>query len=185
VNIQTSDLKRRLEAGETLQIIDVRSPGEYASGHIPFAVNMPLEQVDSRLDDLREHTPVVLVCQSGRRAEMCAQQIQHHRSDLLLLEGGTDAWLEQGLPIVQCSASRWSIERQVRLTAGLLILLGTVLSTVVATGWVYLAMFVGAGLTFAGLTNICGMASLFGVMPWNRPPNGARGKNDMRLRQTQ
>ncbi len=185
MNIQTSDLKRRLEAGETLQIIDVRSPGEYASGHIPFAVNMPLEQVDSRLDDLREHTPVVLVCQSGRRAEMCAQQIKHHRSDLLLLEGGTDAWLEQGLPIVQCSASRWSIERQVRLTAGLLILVGTVLSTVLATGWVYLAMFVGAGLTFAGLTNVCGMASLFGVMPWNRPQKGARGENDMRLRQTQ
>lgn len=185
MNIQTLDLKRRLEAGETIQIIDVRSPGEYAAGHIPFAVNMPLEQVDSRLDDLREHTPVVLVCQSGRRAQMCAQQIKHHRDDLLLLEGGTDAWEEVGLPLVQCSASRWSIERQVRLTAGLLILAGTILSTVLASGWVYLAMFVGAGLTFAGLTNVCGMASLFGIMPWNRPPKRPTPGTDMRIGQTQ
>lgn len=185
MNIQTLDLKRRLEAGETIQIIDVRSPGEYAAGHIPFAVNMPLEQVDSRLDDLRQHTPVVLVCQSGRRAELCAQQIKHHRSDLLLLEGGTDAWQGQGLPMVQCSASRWSIERQVRLTAGLLVLTGTVLSTVLASGWVYLAMFVGAGLTFAGLTNFCGMASLFALMPWNRPPKASRTGNDLKMGQTQ
>jgi rhodanese-related sulfurtransferase len=169
MNIRATELRERIEKGEALQLIDVRSPGEYAAGHIPFAVNMPLEQVDARLEDLKPHTPVVLICQSGRRAEMCKENIRHHREDLILLEDGTQGWIEAGLPMVQCSASRWSIERQVRLTAGLLILVGTTLSLLVAPGWVYLAMFVGAGLTFAGLTNICGMASLFAVMPWNRP----------------
>lgn len=168
MTIAATELRALLEKGEAIQIVDVRSPNEYASGHIPFAVNMPLEQVDARLDDLRPHTPVVLVCQSGSRAGMCKEQIQHHRDDLILLDGGTDAWERAGLPMVRSSASRWAIERQVRLTAGLLIVVGTALSVLVAPAWVYLAMFVGLGLTFAGLTNYCGMAAVFALMPWNK-----------------
>lgn len=177
MSISAKQLRERLEKGEALQVIDVRSPGEYAAGHIPFAVNMPLEQVENRLDDLKPHTPVVLVCQSGKRAGMCLGNIKHHREDLIILEGGTQAWITAGLPTVQCSASRWSIERQVRLGAGLMILAGTLLSVFLAPGWVYLAMFVGAGLTFAGLSNVCGMANLLAVMPWNKTKPSITGRS--------
>jgi rhodanese-related sulfurtransferase len=164
-----TELKQKLEIGEKWQVIDVRSPGEYAAGHIPGAVNMPMEQVEARLADMRANEPVVLVCQSGQRAEMCRGLIERHREDLHVLEGGTSAWQEAGYKTVCSAATRWSIERQVRLVAGLLVLIGTVLSVFVAPAWVYLAMFIGAGLTFAGLTNVCGMALLFGAMPWNKP----------------
>lgn len=167
-NITPTELRQRLDQGERLQLIDVRSRGEFDAGHIPAAVNLPMEQVERRLDDLNRHDPVVLVCQSGRRACMTEELLRPHRNDLVVLEGGTSAWVAAGLPVVTTTASRWSIERQVRLAAGLIVLAGTLLSVFAAPGWIYLAMFVGAGLTFAGLTNVCGLASLFALMPWNR-----------------
>lgn len=171
MKLTASELKQKLDSGEKWQLIDVRSPSEYASAHIPGATNMPLEQVESRLADMRASEPVVLVCQSGRRAEICKNLIERHRNDLFVLEGGTNAWQNAGFETVTSSTTRWSIERQVRLVAGLLVLVGTVLSIVAAPAWVYLAMFVGAGLTFAGLTNICGMALFFASLPWNKPKN--------------
>lgn len=168
------ELKNHLERGERVQLIDVRSPGEYAAEHIPGAMNLPLEQVDARLDDLNVHEPVVLICQSGRRAEMCAAELKHHRDDVILLEGGTQNWLDKGFETVHCQTTRWSLERQVRLGAGLMVLAGTVLSLLVAPAWIYLAMFVGAGLTFAGATNICGMAALLAKLPWNQPKRPVR-----------
>lgn len=166
--ITVEQLARRIEAGDAIQLVDVRSPGEYAAGHVPRATNIPLEQVEARLDDLG-HVPIAVLCQSGSRAGMACDALAAHRDDVLLVEGGTDAWVGAGLPLVSTTTSKWALERQVRLIAGLLVLVGTVLSVLITPAWVYLAMFVGAGLTFAGLTNVCGMAFLLARLPWNRP----------------
>lgn len=157
-----------MESNPALKLIDVRSPGEYATGHVPQAANIPLEQVEMRLDDLGGG-PVALLCQSGNRAGMACEILADHHSELLIVEGGTQAWIQSGKPVVASSCTRWSLERQVRLIAGLMILAGTILAVTVSPVWVYLAMFVGAGLTFAGATNICGMASLLALLPWNQP----------------
>ena len=85
-----------------------------------------------------------------------------------MLSGGTAAWRNAKLPLVTCSPCRWTLERQVRLAAGLIVFVATLLSVLVSLKWVYLAMFIGAGLTFAGATNICGMAVVLAKMPWNR-----------------
>lgn len=156
-------------AGERLQLIDVRSSGEFAAGHVPGAVNIPMEQVEARLDDLRPGEKVVLVCQSGRRACLTHDLLSEHRGDLVILEDGTNGWVSAGLPVVGTTSTRWSLDRQVRLGAGLLVLTGVGLGFAVSPGWFGLAGFVGAGLTFAGLTNVCGMASVLAKMPWNRP----------------
>ena len=163
------ELQSRLSAGERLQLIDVRSTGEYAAGHVPGAMNLPVEQAEARLDDVSRTDTVVLVCQSGRRACLAHETLESHRDRLLVLEGGTAAWSAAGLPTVSGLNSRWSLERQVRLAAGVLVLIGTGLGLFLAPGWTWLALGVGAGLTFAGLTNVCGMAALFAKMPWNRP----------------
>jgi Protein of unknown function (DUF2892) len=86
-----------------------------------------------------------------------------------VFDGGTTAWQNAGFPLVVNTMTRWALERQVRLIAGLLVLLGAVLALTVNPNWVYLSGLVGLGLTFAGLTDICAMASLLGRMPWNRP----------------
>ncbi len=150
------------------QLIDVRSPSEFASGHIPGAVNIPLDQIESRLADLSSATPIVLICQMGKRARMAAGLLEPCQLHLSVLEGGTSAWIQAGLPIVQSVRSRWSLERQVRLGAGLLVLIGAALALTVNPHWLFLSAFIGLGLTFAGLTDICPMAEILGRMPWNK-----------------
>ena len=163
-----STLLRPKEAFQRFQWIDVRSPGEFAAGHIPGAVNIPMEQIEARIDDLAVGVPIVLVCQAGKRARMVAGLIDPCRSDVTVLDGGTSAWAAAGLPLVASLKSRFSLERQVRLIAGLLVLMGVILSLAVSHNWIFLCALIGAGLTFAGLTDICLMAGLLTRMPWNK-----------------
>jgi rhodanese-related sulfurtransferase len=154
--------------GAQWQWVDVRSGNEYAAGHVPGAVNIPLEQIEARLDDVSASEPVVLICRSGTRARIAGGVLKLCRENVMVLNGGTEAWAKAGLPLVLNRATRWSLERQVRLAAGLLVFAGTALAVIVNSNWIYLAGFVGLGLTFAGLTDICAMGALLAKMPWNR-----------------
>jgi rhodanese-related sulfurtransferase len=149
-------------------LVDVRSGSEFASGHIPGAVNIPMDQIEARLDDLGLNLPIVLICQSGKRARMTAGLLGPCPRQITVLEGGTKAWIEAGLPVVASVTTRWSLERQVRLGAGLLALTGTILALTVNPLWVLLCGFVGLGLSFAGLTDICAMGIILEKMPWNK-----------------
>ena len=166
--VQASQFISTADRLSQCQWIDVRSPGEFAAGHIPGAVNIPMDQIEARIPDLLPGVPIVLVCQAGKRARMVAGLIEPCRKDVSVLEGGTAAWAEAGLSLVTTVKSRFSLERQVRLIAGLLVLTGVLLSLLVNRNWIFLAAFVGAGLTFAGFTDICLMAGLLMRMPWNR-----------------
>jgi len=149
-------------------LVDVRSGSEFASGHIPGAVNIPMDQIESRLGDLGLNLPIVLVCQSGKRARMTADLLEPCQRQITVLEGGTTAWIESDLPVVASVKTRWSLERQVRLGAGLLVLTGAILALTVNPGWLFLCGFIGLGLTFAGLTDICAMGIILEKMPWNK-----------------
>jgi rhodanese-related sulfurtransferase len=166
--INATSLRERIQAKENLQLVDVRSPGEYAAGHVACAANIPLEQLETRLPDLSTSAQVVLICESGQRATAAAGWLCDH-NDVLILERGTKGWREAGFPVVQTVSSQWSLERQVRFGAGLLVLTGTLLAVLVDSAWVYLAMFIGAGLTFAGLSGICPMGIILARLPWNSP----------------
>jgi hypothetical protein len=88
------------------------------------------------------------------------------------VEGGTLACVEAGVPVVR-GRKAISLERQVRIAAGSLVLLGAGLSFV-HPAFVGIAAFVGAGLVFAGVTDTCGMGMLIARMPWNQvTPNPA------------
>jgi rhodanese-related sulfurtransferase len=161
--ITAADLRNKPAA----QLVDVRSPSEFAAGHIPGAINIPMDQIESRLADL-SRGPIVLICQMGKRAQMTADILGPCRLDLTVLEGGTAAWTQEGLPIVKSVRTRWSLERQVRLGAGLIVLAASTLALTENSRWLFLAAFVGGGLTFAGLTDLCPMAEFLQRMPWNR-----------------
>jgi len=165
----TADDLAKMRNQLAVQLIDICSPTEYAAGHIPGAINIPMEQIDSRIGDLSPTSPVVLICKSGQRAAATAQVVEARRQNVLVLDGGTRAWSAIGGSVVVSTHTRWSLERQVRLGAGLLVVTGILLSFVWSRGWIALPAFVGLGLTFAGLTDICGMAFLLAKMPWNRP----------------
>lgn len=165
--ITVADLKIRPDA----QLIDVRSPSGFAAGHIPGAINIPMDQIESRLDDLSRTKPIILICQMGKRAHMTAALLDPCQLQLSVLEGGTSAWTHAGFPVVQSIRTRWSLERQVRLGAGLIVLTALALAFFASQYWLSLAAFVGVGLTFAGLTDVCPMAELLQRMPWNKAPH--------------
>ncbi|MCP9826053.1 rhodanese-like domain-containing protein [Synechococcus sp. EJ6-Ellesmere] len=160
------ELAARVESGQ-ISIIDVREPMEYVGGHIPGSQNIPLSRLGST--SLPEG-PLVLVCQSGKRSEkgLAALLREGHPHPLADLEGGMGAWQQAGLPMKRRQGAHLPLMRQVQIAAGSLVLLGVILSQTLAPGWIWLAGFVGAGLTFAGVSGFCGMARLLAVMPWNR-----------------
>jgi rhodanese-related sulfurtransferase len=162
-----------LSAGQkTLDLIDVRTPAEFREIHVEFARNVPLDRLDptaviqARNSD--SAAPLYVVCRSGSRGrQACEKFIQSGYPDVVNVEGGTLACEQAGLPVVR-GKKAISLERQVRIVAGSLVLLGAVLGWFVDPRFIGLSAFIGAGLIFAGVTDTCGMALLLGKMPWNQ-----------------
>ena len=166
--VVVEQLHQKLATGVPMQLVDVRSASEYGIGHLPGSVNIPLEQIESRLDDLA-NCPLVLICKTGKRAQMAAGLLGPCRKDITVLDGGAEAWTVAGHSLVRNLATRWSMERQVRLGAGVMVLAGVLLALTTNVHWMYLSALAGLGLSLAGLTDFCPMALVLGKMPWNGP----------------
>jgi rhodanese-related sulfurtransferase len=165
-------LKEWADAGRAIDMIDVRTPAEYRELHVAFARNVPLDRLDpagiARSRAGRACDPLYVICQSGTRGRLaCDRLLAAGCLDVVNVEGGTPACAAAGLPVVRGSKAV-SLERQVRVAAGLVVVLGAVLGWLVHPAFVGLSAFVGAGLVVAGLTDTCGMGMLLARMPWNR-----------------
>lgn len=154
-------------------VLDVRTPAEFREAHIPGSTNVPLGDLRRRAATLLgPEAPkcVALVCRTGQRAAAACEQLKRQgHADVHVLEGGLASWLEAGLPVDR-GRKGVSLERQVRIAAGALVVLGVLLGFLVHAAFFGLAGFVGAGLVFAGVTDTCGMAMVIARMPWNRAP---------------
>ncbi|WP_435202174.1 rhodanese-like domain-containing protein [Janibacter sp. GS2] len=164
-----TDVRTWLDQPSAPRIIDVRTPGEFATTHIPGAYNVPLGLLEEHQRELAQHLDedIVLVCQSGARATRAEKVLaQSGPSTLHILEGGITAWESAGGDLVH-GEQGWDLERQVRLVAGSIVLTGILASTVVPQAkWV--SAGIGAGLTGAALTNTCAMGMLLSKLPHNR-----------------
>jgi len=167
--------------GRRIELIDVRTPAEYEEVHVQFARNVPLDQLDpvavmhARNGSSAE--PLYVICRSGGRGKLaCEKFIQSGYANVLNVEGGTIACEQAGLPVMR-GRKTVSLERQVRIAAGSLVLLGSLLGWFIHPEFNGLAAFVGAGLVFAGITDTCGMGMLLARMPWNQssPANASCG----------
>jgi rhodanese-related sulfurtransferase len=165
--ITVAEMSDEIRGGQRPQMIDVRTATEFASGHIPCAINIPMDQFEARRKDLRLEDGMVLICQGGTRAQIVAGWLGAD-AKVRVLDGGTAAWIKGGLEVVTSVKTRWSLERQVRLTAGLIVLCSSVMVIAGYHAFAGLTAFVGAGLTFAGATDVCPMGILLGKMPWNQ-----------------
>jgi rhodanese-related sulfurtransferase len=161
----------QLRQDGAVTVLDVRTPAEFESIHIPGSYNVPLDQLAEHGSEFASvGGPLVLVCRSGLRARQAEQALREADVPRLhVLDGGIGAWMQAGLPVKK-GRQHWGIERQVRAIAGGLVLLGTLGSLLVWQPLIYLALFVGAGLLFAGLTDTCMMGLLLARLPWNRTP---------------
>lgn len=167
--ITPKNLNEKHAAGESLALIDVRTPAEYQEVHVPFAANVPLDRITPEtLRDAAKGAPVYVICRSGQRAQKaCEQLAKSGVENLTLVEGGTQGWLDAGLAAVR-GKKALSLERQVRIAAGALVFIATALGYYVHPYFLGVSAFVGAGLVFAGVTDTCGMAMILARMPWNQ-----------------
>lgn len=162
-------LQEWMAADDRPRLLDVRTPAEFTTAHIPGSYNVPLPLLREHRDELRTHLDddVVLVCRSGARATQAETLLgSTGLANLHVLTGGVSAWEAAGGPLNR-GAQTWELERQVRLVAGGIVLIGVLASTKVpALKWV--SAGIGAGLTGAAVTNSCAMGKALSMLPYNR-----------------
>ncbi|HXY33802.1 MAG TPA: rhodanese-like domain-containing protein [Planctomycetaceae bacterium] len=174
--ISPSALAQLHGSGKRIDLIDVRTPAEFQEVHVEFATNVPLTELDpAQIVQARNgsaNEPLYVICRSGGRGQQaCEKFAKAGFSHVINVEGGTLACETAGLPLVR-GKKVMSLERQVRITAGSLVLVGVILGWLVHPYFFGLSAFIGAGLVFAGLTDTCGMGMLLARMPWNTRASG-------------
>lgn len=170
-SIAVRELQRILQQG-ACDLIDVRTPPEFATAHVPGARLVPLDILSptSYLQQRADRSaPLYIICQSGTRAAKALDRLGRAGfNNGVLVEGGTQAWIDAGLPFEQGKATLLPLMRQVQIVVGFFAALGAALALMVDPLFAVLPLLVGAGLLFAGLTGWCGLALLLARMPWNR-----------------
>ena len=165
-----------------IRLVDVRTPAEFATLRIAGFMNVPFERLNPEAlkSTLGLDSPIYCLCQTGTRSQFVAARLRAAGFRRVVhVDGGTNAWLAEALPVVHGERSVISLERQVRIAAGALVLLGTLAGVFIHPAGYWLAGFIGAGLAYAGVTNFCGMSMLLARMPWNQtspqiPPRTAK-----------
>jgi rhodanese-related sulfurtransferase len=155
-----------------IDLLDVRTPAEFREVHVENARNVPLDCLDPAVviqgRNGGQDEPLYVICRSGSRGrQACEKFLAAGFTKAVNVEGGTLACVEAGLPVVR-GKKAVSLERQVRMAAGSLVLLGVLLGWLAHPAFLGLSAFVGAGLAFAGITDTCGMGMLLARMPWNQ-----------------
>jgi rhodanese-related sulfurtransferase len=169
-SIAPAELFALLATGSPAELLDVRTPPEFTNAHIPGARLIPLHElnVEAFLEHHQPGQPVYVLCQAGGRASKAIEQFQSYGcSDCVLVEGGTQAWIDAGLPVNRGTSKVLPIMRQVQIVVGSLSAIGSLLALLVNPWFAVVPLFLGCGLLFAGITGICGLALLLARMPWN------------------
>ena len=166
--ISAQELESKVKASEEIQLVDVREYPEFKAKHISGSILCPLSALKEKTSQIEKGQPVFLICKSGMRSQQAASELIAFGYDCTVLDGGIGSWEDKGLPVVEGETSVWAMDRQVRLTAGLMVAFGILFSWIVYPGFIFLSLFVGIGLIYSAITDTCGMALLLGKMPWNR-----------------
>lgn len=164
--LQLADIAR---SGASV-IVDVRTPAEFAALRIAGSLSMPFERLDAEAlkSSVGMDVPIYCVCQTGTRSQLAAEALRAAGFRRVVhVDGGTNAWVAAGLPVQRSAGRALSLERQARLAAGALVLLGVSAGYLLHPAGYGLAALAGAGLVYAGLTDFCGMSLLMSRMPWN------------------
>jgi len=177
-SITPQELQRRIASGAPAQLIDVRTPAEHSAVHVPGVRLIPLDELDpvaichERGGDC---TPLYVLCQAGGRARKAIEKLQKAGvQGAVLVEGGTQAWIDAGLPVNRGESRVLPLMRQVQIIIGFISALGALLALTFDTRFAYIPLFTGCGLLFAGLTGFCGLALLLAKMPWNKCVSGKK-----------
>ncbi|MSR80006.1 MAG: DUF2892 domain-containing protein [Gemmataceae bacterium] len=168
-SISPQELDALIRSGQAVSLVDVRTPAEFGAAHVACAINIPLETITPEVIHKAFGSGaglIHIICQSGVRGGMACEKLAGFL-ETVNIEGGTGGWISAGLPVL-LGKKAMSLERQVRIAAGFLVISGVILGFWVHPYAFGLAGFVGAGLMFAGITDTCGMGMILAKMPWNQ-----------------
>jgi rhodanese-related sulfurtransferase len=172
--ISVAALSALLGVGGTHELLDVRTPTEYANAHVPGTNLIPLDELNPAtfLAQHRPDTPIYVFCQAGARAAKAIEQFERAGChDCVLVEGGTQAWIDAGLPAHLGASKVLPLMRQVQIVVGSVSAVGAILALALNPWFAVLPLVFGCGLLFAGIAGTCGMALMLAKMPWNRGQN--------------
>jgi len=167
--ISPRDASSLLEQDPQTKILDVRSALEFSQVHIEHSLNIPIDMISAKINELSQSKQNYLVlCHTGNRAAMAADMlIQSGIHTVKVMEGGIIRWQKEKLPVIKGQGGM-SLERQVRLIAGSLVLLGIMMSWRLHWAFIFVSVFVSSGLIYAGLTDNCLMGMLLMKLPYNK-----------------
>lgn len=173
LQIDAVSVRQWLEQNKAV-LIDIREPDEYVREHIAGSRLVPLSAFD-KADFANEKNKIaVFHCASGNRTANAAQKILAHGfAQVYQLSGGMAAWKAAGLPTFINRKAPISIMRQVQLVAGVMVVLGALLSLVHTPWWALLSFVAGVGLLHAGVSGSCLLAGLLSRLPYNRLPQAS------------
>ena len=173
--VSPRELSRLLAGGVPAALLDVRTPGEFAAGHVPGARLLPLDELDAARflqQGAFADKPLYVLCQSGSRARRAIEKFERAGfGGCVLVEGGTQAWIDAGLPVARGESRVLPLMRQVQIVVGAVSAIGAGLALAVHPWFAVIPLIMGAGLLFAGLTGVCGLALALAKMPWNKTQN--------------
>jgi glyoxylase-like metal-dependent hydrolase (beta-lactamase superfamily II)/rhodanese-related sulfurtransferase len=167
--ISPHDALSLLKKDPQVKILDVRSALEFSQIHIEPSINIPIDMLSAKINELSQSKQSYLVlCHTGNRAAMAADMLLHSGIHTVkIIEGGIVHWQNEKLPVIKGQGGI-SLERQVRLIAGSLVLLGIILSWLLHWAFIFIPVFVSCGLVYAGLTDNCLMGTLLMKLPYNK-----------------
>ena len=159
----------KIRSGEAISVLDVRTGVECRTERLDYPyIHIPLHLLDAKafVKDHGATKPVYILCRSGGRARKAAEAlVAAGLMQAVIVTGGMGACNSCGTPIVR--GKTISLERQVRIAAGTLVLLGVLLGNFLNGNFYILSGAIGGGLIFAGITDKCGLALLLARAPWN------------------
>jgi rhodanese-related sulfurtransferase len=184
-SISPQDLHQLMSDGVALHLLDVRTPVEFGYIHVAGAESMPLDQLHPEALQQRMKAngrPIYIICQSGARALRAREKLERYGiRGCILVEGGTQAWMDAGLPVVRGEKKVLPLMRQVQIVVGFVSGTGALLALLTSPLFAIVPLLTGSGLIFAGISGTCGMALLLAKMPWNRAASCASTSNTKTL----
>ena len=163
------DAQKLVSENQQVKLLDVRSALEYGDTHIKDSINIPIDMLKYKIEDLsKPGQAYIVLCRTGNRSPMAADMLlQSGVHSVKVMEGGLMRWQKERLPIIKGQGGM-SLERQVRAIAGSLILLGIILAWLMHWVFIFISVWVACGLIFAGLTDNCLMGMLLMKLPYNK-----------------
>jgi glyoxylase-like metal-dependent hydrolase (beta-lactamase superfamily II) len=167
--IMPQEAQKKASADPKVRFLDVRSPLEYSEVHIKDSINVPIDMLASKIKELsQQDQSYIVLCRTGSRSPVAADMLlQSGIGSVKVMEGGITAWQKARLDVIK-GESVMSLERQVRLIAGILMLAGIILAWLTHPAFILISAWVAFGLIFAGLTNNCLMSMLLMKLPYNK-----------------